>query len=123
MLKTELLSPAGNFEKLKIALAYGADAVYGGVSHFSLRIRSGKEFTYESFEEAIKYTHSKGKKLYVTINGFPFNSQIELLKKHIQRVADMNSRCIYSCCSWCYKISTSNCSSYTNSSLNSSQCT
>jgi len=89
LIKTELLSPAGNMEKLKIALAYGADAVYGGVSHFSLRIRSGKEFTYESFEEAIKYTHSKGKKLYVTINGFPFNSQIELLKKHIQRVADM----------------------------------
>ena len=90
MIKTELLSPAGNFEKLKIALAYGADAVYGGVSHFSLRIRSGKEFTYESFEEAIKYTHSKGKKLYVTINGFPFNSQIELLKKHIEKVAVMN---------------------------------
>ncbi len=90
MIKTELLSPAGNFEKLKIALAYGADAVYGGVSHFSLRIRSGKEFTYESFEEAIKYTHSKGKKLYVTINGFPFNAQIELLKKHIQKVAAMN---------------------------------
>jgi len=90
LIKTELLSPAGNFEKLKIALAYGADAVYGGVSHFSLRIRSGKEFTYESFEEAIKYTHSKGKKLYVTINGFPFNSQIELLKKHIEKVAVMN---------------------------------
>ena len=90
MIKTELLSPAGNFEKLKIALAYGADAVYGGVSHFSLRIRSGKEFTYESFEEAIKYTHSKGKKLYVTINGFPFNAQIELLKKHIEKVAVMN---------------------------------
>lgn len=90
MIKTELLSPAGNFEKLKIALAYGADAVYGGVSHFSLRLRSGKEFTYESFEEAIKYTHSKGKKLYVTINGFPFNSQIELLKKHIEKVAAMN---------------------------------
>jgi len=90
LIKTELLSPAGNLEKLKIALAYGADAVYGGVSHFSLRIRSGKEFTYESFEEAIKYTHSKGKKLYVTINGFFFNSQIELLKKHIQKVAAMN---------------------------------
>ncbi len=89
MSKVELLSPAGNFEKLKIALAYGADAVYAGVSHFSLRLRSGKEFTYESFEEAIKYTHSKGKKLYVTINGFPFNSQIELLKKHIQKVALM----------------------------------
>jgi putative protease len=88
--KSELLSPAGNFEKLKIALEYGADAVYGGVSHFSLRIRSGKEFTYESFEEAIKYTHKKGKKIYVTINGFPFNAQIELLKKHIEKMAKMN---------------------------------
>ncbi|NCB54736.1 MAG: collagenase-like protease, partial [Epsilonproteobacteria bacterium] len=45
MSNVELLSPAGNFEKLKIALSYGADAVYAGVSHFSLRIRSGKEFT------------------------------------------------------------------------------
>ena len=90
MYKVELLSPAGNFEKLKIALAYGADAVYAGVSHFSLRIRSGKEFTYESFEEAINYTHSLGKKLYVTINGFPFNAQIALLEKHIERVAKMN---------------------------------
>ncbi len=88
--RVELLSPAGNFEKLKIALAYGADAIYAGVSHFSLRLRSGKEFTYESFEEAIKYTHSKGKKLYVTINGFPFNSQIELLRKHIEKVALMS---------------------------------
>jgi len=85
----ELLSPAGNFEKLKIALAYGADAVYAGVSHFSLRIRSGKEFTYESFEEAINYTHAQNKELYVTINGFPFNAQIALLEKHIERVAAM----------------------------------
>ncbi|WP_333805110.1 peptidase U32 family protein [Sulfurospirillum sp.] len=90
MSNVELLSPAGNFEKLKIALAYGADAVYAGVSHFSLRIRSGKEFTYESFEEAIKYTHLMGKKLYVTINGFPFNAQISLLEKHIEKVAAMN---------------------------------
>ncbi|MDR2635380.1 MAG: U32 family peptidase [Campylobacteraceae bacterium] len=90
MVGVELLSPAGNFEKLKIALSYGADAVYGGVSHFSLRIRSGKEFTYESFKEAIDYTHSLGKKLYVTINGFPFNSQLKLLEKHIESVAKMN---------------------------------
>lgn len=90
MKHVELLSPAGNFEKLKIALAYGADAVYAGVSHFSLRIRSGKEFTYESFEEAINYTHALEKQLYVTINGFPFNAQIALLEKHIERVAAMN---------------------------------
>ncbi len=88
--KVELLSPAGNFEKLKIALAYGADAVYGGVSHFSLRIRSSKEFSYESFKDAIDYTHSLGKKIYVTINGFPFNNQLKLVAKHIEKIADMN---------------------------------
>ena len=89
MKKAELLSPAGNFEKLKIALAYGADAVYGGVSHFSLRIRSGKEFTYESFAEAIDYTHEQGKKIYVTVNGFPFNNQLKMLGEHIKKVAAM----------------------------------
>ena len=87
MNKIELLSPAGNLEKLKIAFAYGADAVYGGVSHFSLRIRCGKEFTMETFKEGIDYAHSIGKKVYVTINGFPFNSQIDLLKKHISNIA------------------------------------
>ncbi|MEA3498080.1 MAG: peptidase U32 family protein [Campylobacterota bacterium] len=89
MSKIELLSPAGNLEKLKIAFAYGADAVYGGVSHFSLRIRSGKEFTMETFKEGIDYAHSIGKKVYVTINVFPFNSQIELLKKHIIKIASL----------------------------------
>ncbi|WP_456485896.1 peptidase U32 family protein [Hydrogenimonas sp.] len=86
---TELLSPAGNLEKLKIAFAYGADAVYAGVSHFSLRIRSGKEFTYETFQEGINYAHSLGKKVYVTINGFPFNSQLSLYRKHMEKMAAM----------------------------------
>ena len=89
MNKVELLSPAGNLEKLKIALDYGADAVYGGVSHFSLRIRSGKEFTMESFKEGIDYAHARGKKVYTTINGFPFNSQINPLKKHIEAIAEL----------------------------------
>lgn len=88
--KAELLSPAGNFQKLKIALAYGADAVYGGVSHFSLRNRSSKEFSYESFAEAVNYTHKRNKKIYATINGFPFNSQIKSLENHIARMRDMN---------------------------------
>ena len=87
--KVELLSPAGNLKKLKIALAYGADAVYGGVSHFSLRIRSGKEFSYESFKEGIDYAHALGKKVYATINGFPFNSQIKLYASHIEKMAAM----------------------------------
>ncbi len=89
MQKVELLSPAGTLEKLKIAFDFGADAVYGGVSHFSLRIRSGKEFSMEDFAEGITYAHERGKKVYVTINGFPFNSQLSLLKKHIIKMAEL----------------------------------
>ena len=89
MNRVELLSPAGTLEKLKIALDFGADAVYGGVSHFSLRIRSGKEFSMEEFKEGIDYAHSKDKKVYATINGFPFNSQISLLKKHIVAMGEL----------------------------------
>jgi len=89
MNRVELLSPAGTLEKLKIAFDFGADAVYGGVSHFSLRIRSGKEFSMEEFAEGIEYAHERGKKVYVTINGFPFNSQLKLLEKHILAMAKL----------------------------------
>ena len=51
------------------------------------QFRAGKEFTFETFKEGIDYAHARGKKVYATINGFPFNSQIELLKKHIATMA------------------------------------
>ncbi|MCE3047340.1 peptidase U32 family protein [Helicobacter kayseriensis] len=89
MQKAQLLSPAGNLTKLKIALAYGADAVYGGVSHFSLRNRAGKEFTLETFKEGIDYAHERGKKVYAAINGFPFNAQLKLLENHIVKMAEL----------------------------------
>ncbi|AJC87932.1 peptidase U32 family protein [Campylobacter insulaenigrae] len=89
MIQPEIVAPAGNFKKLKIALAYGADAVYAGVSNFSLRARTARDFNYDTFQEAIEYTHNKGKKIYVTINGFHFSSQIEGLKKHILKLKDM----------------------------------
>lgn len=88
--KVQLLSPAGNLTKLKIALAYGADAVYGGVSHFSLRTRSSKDFSFEDFAQGVEYAHSLGKKVFVTINGFPFNSQLKLLESHIEKMASLN---------------------------------
>ena len=88
--KAELLAPAGNLEKLKIALGYGADAVYGGTSTFSLRIRSGKEFDIESYNQGIEYAHSLGKKVYTTINSFPFNSQLKLYENHIAKMAELN---------------------------------
>ncbi len=87
--RVELLSPAGNFEKLKIALTYGADAVYGGFSSLSLRNRSVKEFDENSFKDAVNYTHKLGKKIYFTLNGFPYNSQIKLVKKSIEKAVDM----------------------------------
>jgi len=89
MQKAELLAPAGNLEKLKIALSYGADAVYGGTSTFSLRIRSGKEFDMDSYAEGIEYAHARGKKVYTTINSFPFNAQLKLYEKHIAKMAEL----------------------------------
>jgi len=90
MKKVELLAPAGNLEKLKIAFAYGADAVYGGTSTFSLRIRSGKEFDMDSYAEGIEYAHTQGKKVYCTINSFPFNSQLKLYENHIAKMAELS---------------------------------
>jgi len=87
--KVELLAPAGNLEKLKIAFNYGADAVYGSTSTFSLRIRSGKEFDMDSYAEGIEYAHSLGKKVYATVNAFPFNSQIGLYENHISKIAEL----------------------------------
>lgn len=87
--KVELLAPAGNLEKMKIALNYGADAVYGGTSTFSLRIRSGKEFDLEDYKAGIDYAHARGKKVYTTINSFPFNSQIRLYENHIAQMAEL----------------------------------
>lgn len=89
MLKPELVAPAGNFTKLKIALAYGADAVYAGLNNFSLRAATARGFDYDSFNEAVKYTHSLGKRIFVTLNAFYFSSQIENLKKHIKKLYDM----------------------------------
>jgi putative protease len=85
----ELLSPAGDFEKLKIAIEYGADAVYAGVSHFSLRCHSGKEFDYETFNEAVKYAHSRGVKVYATVNSFPFENQLPLVESHLKKLKEI----------------------------------
>ena len=63
----ELLAPAGDLEKLKFALFYGADAVYIGGKNFSLRANA-KNFSLEDIEEGVKYAHQFGKKVYVTIN-------------------------------------------------------
>lgn len=68
--KPELLAPAGNLEKLKMAILYGADAVYLGGKRFGLRAYGGN-FSKEEMLEGVKFAHEHGKKIYVTANIFP----------------------------------------------------
>lgn len=84
--KPELLMPAGDMEKLKIAFQYGADAVYAGVPMLSLRARENK-FNIKAVEEAVSYTKSLGKTIYLTINIFPRNIKIPLLKEALKPMA------------------------------------
>jgi U32 family peptidase len=84
----ELLSPAGSPEKLKYALAYGADAVYAGIPKFSLRARENP-FKNDLLEDAIDYTHKMGKKIYVTANILPPNRKIESFKKSLAQHAEL----------------------------------
>lgn len=89
MLKPELLMPAGNLEKLKYAIKYGADAVYLGVVDFSLRaMRKGELITLENLKTAIDTAHEMGAKAYLTLNIFAFNKDIKALEACIETLAD-----------------------------------
>ncbi len=70
MRKPELLAPAGDLEKLKIALLYGADAVFIGGKRFSLRARASN-FDLDTIADAVTFAHARGKKVYVTTNIIP----------------------------------------------------
>ena len=83
----ELLAPAGNFEKLKTALLYGADAVYLSGKIFGMR-SAAKNFTVEEIYEAAKYTHERGKKLYLTVNVMPHTDEYEALADYFRDIAD-----------------------------------
>ena len=81
----ELLSPAGDMERLQTALRFGADAVFVGGP--KLQLRSGSVgFTMETLAEAAKYTHSLGKKLYVTVNAFARNEEIDMVGDYAQEL-------------------------------------
>lgn len=82
MKKIELLSPAGNFEKLKIALLYGADAVYFGGRNYSLRANA-KNFSLEEIKEACIFAHSLNKKVYVTVNIVFHDEDTKGLKEYL----------------------------------------
>ena len=91
MNKPELLMPAGNVEKLKYAVKYGADAVYLGVVDFSLRaMRKGELITMDNLKLAIDTAHEMGAKAYLTLNIFGFNSDIKSLETCMERIVDSN---------------------------------
>jgi len=87
MEKVELLSPAGDIEKLKIAYLYGADACYIGGEKYSLRANA-HNFTIEEIKEASAFAHSLGKKLYVTVNIVFHNEELEEIDKYLNELEE-----------------------------------
>lgn len=88
MNKVELLAPAGNLEKLKVAIIYGADAVYIGGEAFSLRAMADN-FDRDKMVEALKFAHERGKKVYVTVNIFAHNSDLDSLPEYIKQLDEI----------------------------------
>lgn len=84
--KPEVLSPAGDFEKLRYAIAYGADAVYMAGQHFGMRA-AASNFDDETLKQAISYAHEKGKKCYITVNIMPSNSEMKALPAYLETLA------------------------------------
>ena len=87
MKEVELLAPAGSFEKAKIAFLYGADAVYAGTSSLSLRTRA--DMRDNDLEDTIKYAHSIGKKVYVTLNIFAWDEKYEEIIQMAKKLEEL----------------------------------
>ncbi len=84
----ELLAPAGSFEKLVIAIHYGADAVYCGTGRYSLRAHAGN-FTMDRLAEAVSYAHGRAVKLYVTVNIFARERDLKGLDSYLPALDEM----------------------------------
>jgi putative protease len=82
--RSELLMPAGSLEKLKMAILYGADAIYLGTPDMSLRTKS--EFTLDEVVEGVKFAHRHGKRVYLTLNLFSHNKDIDKLADYVDTV-------------------------------------
>ncbi len=85
--KIELLMPAGSLETMKTAIDYGADAVYLGGSSYSLRAKADN-FTPEEMKEGIRYAHERGVKVYLTVNIYAHNYDLEGVKKYLHEIKD-----------------------------------
>jgi putative protease len=87
MRKLELLSPAGDMERLKMSVLYGADAVYLAGTDFGMRSFAGN-FTPEELPVAVKYAHDHGVKVHVTVNTMPRNEEVKNLPAYLERLDD-----------------------------------
>ena len=92
MKKPELLAPAGDLEKLKIAVLYGADAVYFGGENFSLRAGAGN-FSLEDLKEGIAFAHARGVKCHMTLNFFAHNEDVQPFMEYLSCLL-YTSRCV-----------------------------
>ena len=88
MRRQEVLAPAGDFEKLRFAVAYGADAVYLAGKAYGMRTASGN-FTPEEMAEAITYCHARGVKVYVTVNTLPRDEEMLHLPAYLSSLDEM----------------------------------
>ena len=85
--KPELLAPAGDMERLKMAVLYGADAVYLAGTSFGMRAFAGN-FSDEALPQAVAFAHSHGVRVHCTINTMPRNDEAARLPEHLERLAD-----------------------------------
>ena len=86
----ELLSPAGDMEKLRAAIRFGADAVYGAGQSFGMRAASAN-FSREELLEAVTLCHAAGKKFYVTVNVLPRDAEYPALRDYIAYLAEIGA--------------------------------
>ena len=90
MARCELLAPAGDMERLRTALRFGADAVYVGGPKLQLR-SGGVGFSMDALAEAAKAVHAAGKRLYVTVNAFPTNAEVEVIGDYARALRDIGA--------------------------------
>ena len=88
MNRPEILSPAGNFEKMVAAIRYGADAVYLAGHIFGMRA-AADNFSVEELREAVKYAHERDVKVYLTLNTMPRENEYALLRQYLSDLSDI----------------------------------
>ena len=88
MIKPELLAPAGDMERLKMSVLYGADAVYLAGTSFGMRSFAGN-FTPEELPQAVRFAHDHGVKVHVTVNTMPRGNELAGLPAHLEQLNDV----------------------------------